>query len=84
MPILFLILKRIVLEIIIVIAEVVFSEDCFSEYGNIGVNHLALLLLSEYTAGSIAFLGLSSRFLANNALLLHDFFLNNLVQRLDF
>ena len=84
MPILFLILKRIVLEIIIVIAEVVFCEDCFSKYGNIGVNHLALLLLSEYTAGSIAFLGLSSRFLANNALLLHDFFLNNLVQRLDF
>ena len=66
------------------IAEVVFSEDCFSKYGNIGVNHLALLLLREHTAGSIPFLGLSFRFIAIYAIILHGFFLNILVQRLDF
>jgi hypothetical protein len=67
-----------------VIAEVVFSEDCFSEDGNIGVNHLALLLLREHTAGSIPFLGLSFRFIAIYAIILHGFFLIILVQRLDF
>ena len=80
----FLILNIRAFEVVKVKAEVIFGENSFSINCNIGVRHLALLLLSEYTARSVSLLRLSFTFLGVCALCQNGVCQFNLIEQLKF